>query len=199
LNAGQTTNFVYKVKGLKLGHIAKINGIDTRTKLNDRMKAISDFGDQLVYSNMENSMFNENLIMIDSQMPAIVSEMLAGFYSGIASDCIGLTKHVSDKNPLSRSIKFYRHKVKEMLCAIALGMKPATEWDGTDEASGGYIIVKTNGDVLAYHIYNRDAFRDYLLTNTKFEKASTTKHNYGTLYEHDSEVYIKLNLQIRFV
>ena len=123
----------------------------------------------------------------------------AEVHSGIASDCIGLTKHVSDKNPLSRSTRFYRHKVKEMLCAIALGMKPATEWDGTDEASGGYIIVKTNGDVLAYHVYNRDAFRDYLLTNTKFEKASTTRHDYGTLYEHDGEVYIKLNLQIRFV
>ena len=85
-----------------------------------------------------------------------------------------------------------------MLCAIALGMKPATEWDGTDEASGGYIIVKTDGDVLAYHIYNRDAFRGYLLRNTKLERGSTSRHDFCTLYEENGKVKIKLNLQIRF-
>lgn len=68
--------------------------------------------------------------------------------------------------------------------------------DGTEEASGGYIIVKTNGDVLAYHIYNRDAFRKYLLNNTKLESAGSDRHAYGVLYEENDAVRIKLNLQI---
>jgi len=52
---------------------------------------------------------------------------------------------------------------------------------------------------LAYHIYNRDAFKSYLLHNTKFEAGSTSRHEYGSLYEQDGEIRIKLNLDIRFI
>jgi hypothetical protein len=198
LNAGRTTNFVYKVSGLDFRHIDEVNSIDTPRKIKDRIRAIRDHGGQLVFSEMENAVFNENLIMIDSHMPQIVAEMLVSYYSETASDCSTLLDCVIRKNPLSRSAEFYKHKIKEMLCAIALGMTPATVWDGTDEATGGYIVVKTNGEVLAYHIYNRDAFRGYLLKNTKFESASSSRHQYGVLYEENGEIFIKLNLQIRF-
>ena len=55
-------------------------------------------------------------------------------------------------------------------------MKPATIWNGIDEANGGYIIVTKQGDVLAYHIYNRNYFEKYLLNNTKYETASISRH-----------------------
>ena len=32
-------------------------------------------------------------------------------------------------------------------------MKPATVWDDVDEATGGYIVVTKESNVLAYHIY----------------------------------------------
>ncbi len=35
-----------------------------------------------------------------------------------------------------------------------------TKWTGDFEAKGGYIIVKDDGDVVCYHIYNRNAFRN---------------------------------------
>lgn len=199
LNAAGTTNLIYKVDGLDKRHIAQINSIETRRKIRDRITAISDYNGKLVFRNTESPEFNDNLIMIDSQMPSIVAEMLIGYYSGVATECAELVRYVSQKDPLSLSVDFYRHKVKEMLCAVALGMKPATKWDGTDEASGGYIIVRRNGDVLAYHIYNRNAFRSYLLNNTKFESASSDRHGYGLLYDESGEIRIKLNLQVRFV
>jgi hypothetical protein len=199
LNAGKTTNFTFAVKGLDPKQVKPINAIDTDSKIKDKMRAIASNGGKLVYRSMDNQIFNENLIMIDSQMPLIVAQMLIGYYSEIANDCAALTDYISQVDPLSRSAEFYRHKVKELLFAIALGLKPATQWDGTDEATGGYIIVKTDGDVLAYHIYNRDAFRGYLLNNTKFETGSSSRHEFGTLYQEGGEVRIKLNLQIRFV
>ena len=52
---------------------------------------------------------------------------------------------------------------------IALGMMPASQWKGKYEATGGYIIVKEDGDILCYHIYNRNEFREYLYNNTKFD------------------------------
>ena len=85
------------------------------------------------------------------------------------------------------------------MCAAALGMTPASSWDGIDEANGGYIIVTSDGNVLAYHIYNRAFFETYLLNNTKFERASTTRHNFAHVYEENGEMFMNLNLQIRFL
>ena len=62
----------------------------------------------------------------------------------------------------------------------------------------GYIIVKADGEVLAYHIYNRNFFEQYLLDNTICERASTGRHEYMSLYEEGGQMYIKLNLQVRF-
>lgn len=60
------------------------------------------------------------------------------------------------------------------------------------------LLFATMEKVLAFHIYNRDMFEDYLLDNTKFETASLGKHNFGRVYERSGEYFINLNLQIRF-
>ncbi|MDR0569831.1 MAG: HpaII family restriction endonuclease [Clostridiales Family XIII bacterium] len=198
LNAGKTTNFIYRVEGFPKSLISRINSIDTQTKILDRIATIKANGGRFVFCNLENEIFAENLVMIDSQMAVVVAEMLVAYYSGSAKYCTELLKHVTEIDPLHRRPKFYEHKIKDLLCAVALGMKPATPWDGSDEATGGYIVVKTDGEILAYHLYNRDSFKGYLLNNTRFESAGTTRHEYAKLYEDNGEVYIKLNLQIRF-
>ena len=66
-------------------------------------------------------------------------------------------------------------------------IKPAKPWDGLDEANGGYIIVKADGEILAYHIYNRNFFEQYLLDNTILERASTSRHDYMSLYEENGD------------
>ena len=71
--------------------------------------------------------------------------------------------------------------------------------DGWARATGGYLVVKGDGDILAYHIYNRNDFEDYLLYNTKLDTASTSRHGFGVIYEVDGSLYFNLNLQIRFI
>ena len=78
-------------------------------------------------------------------------------------------------------------------------MRPGTKWDGKDEANGGYITVTKQGDVVAYHIYNRNYFEEYLLNNTKYETPSTSRHKFGSIYEINGEKYLNLNLQVRFL
>jgi HpaII restriction endonuclease. len=73
-------------------------------------------------------------------------------------------------------------------------MKPATVWDGVDETTGGYIVVTKKGNVLAYHIYNRNYFEEYLLKNTKYEIVSTSRHDFGEVGSETKEDFIKLNL-----
>ena len=199
LNPGRTTNFTFEVTGLSVSDIEPINAIETRTKIIDRMNAIREKGGDLVFVKTDHTTFEDNLVMIDSQMSVVVAEMLKGFYFNHIKECSQLAEEVATINPLNRRRDFYIHNIKELLCASALGMKPATEWDGKDEANGGYIIVKTDGDVVAYHIYNRDFFRDYLFRETRLVQPSTTRYGYCSLYQENGKIFIKLNLQVRFL
>lgn len=199
LNAGLTTNFIYKVTGISSSQAEMINGIETRTKIKDRITKIKEYGGKIEYVGLNHDGFKRNLIMIDSSMPKIIGNMLLYFYSEDIKECTKVVERIAESDPLEYGdITLYQYKFKKFLCSCALGMKPAKPWDGIDEANGGYIIVKANGEILAYHIYNRNFFEQYLLDNTIFEKASTSRHDYMYLYEENGEMYIKMNLQIRF-
>lgn len=199
LNAGQTTNFIYKVTGLSRIQMEEINSINTRTKIKDRMFKIAELGGKIQYYDMNHTGFKRNLIMVDSSMPEIIGNMLLYYYSEDVKECDKLVNMLGDRDPLGYGDSMmYTYKFKKFLCSCALGMKPAKPWDGLDEANGGYIIVKANGEILAYHIYNRNFFEQYLLDNTALDRASTSRHEYMSLYEENNEIFIKLNLQVRF-
>lgn len=199
MNAGQTTNFIYKVSGITTEQAEEINAIETRTKIKDRISKIYEFGGSIEYAGMNHDGFKRNLIMVDSSMPQIIGNMLLYFYKEDIKDCDKLVELLGERDPLGYGdAMMYTYKFKKFLCSCALGMKPAKEWDGLDEANGGYIIVKADGEILAYHIYNRNFFEQYLLDNTILERASTTRHDYMKLYEENGEMYIKMNLQVRF-
>ena len=89
--------------------------------------------------------------------------------------------------------------MKKFLCECALGLLPSKVWTGIADATGGYIIVREDGEVLCYHLFNRNEFENYLIENTRFETASTTRHNFGYIFKQNNKFYISLNLQIRFI
>jgi hypothetical protein len=199
LNASVATNFVYEVVGVTNEQMLEINAIDTKSKIIDRIRRINDVGGSLVYVKTANDVFSSNLMMIDSRMENIIAEMLLYYYQGNDGNCCSVIEYIEQKNPLNYPRKgLYTYKFKKFLCAKALGMDPSKEWYGIDEANGGYIAVKSDGDVLAYHLYNRNKFEQYLLDNTHFERGSTSRHQYATIYEKNNKMYINLNLQIRF-
>ncbi|MDR3293995.1 MAG: HpaII family restriction endonuclease [Clostridiales bacterium] len=200
LNAGRTTNFIYEVKGLTVADIAEINAIDTRTKIIDRMKAIRAKG-EMIFLGLNDDAFASNLEIVDSSLEKILAYALSYYYDDEAITCSDAVALLTKRNPLNARTPrgYYAVKFKKFLTAIALGMVPSKPWDGRDEAAGGYIIVTQSGDVLAYHIYNRDSFEEYLLKNTKFERASTTRHDFASLYTDGVKTYINLNMQIRFI
>jgi type II restriction enzyme len=115
---------------------------------------------------------------------------------------IDLVARIAKNNPLhfdaENKHKFYEYKIKRFLTDVALGMMPSKVWTGQYDATGGYLIVKENGDILCYHIYNRNKFEDYLLNNTKLETASSSRHKFGKIYEENGVLYFNLNLQVRF-
>ena len=199
LNASNATNFIYKVEGLSTADMNEVNTINTKTKLLDRIAKIKDYG-YLSYVGMENATFKDNLSLIDTSMDSMVAEIILESYSTGETDCQALVSAVATRNTqnYNNPQRLYSYKMKKLLCSTALGMMPSKEWNGHDEATGGYIVVTRSGNVVAYHIYNRDFFETYLLEHTKLERGSSTKHHYGLIYLADGEMFIKLNLQIRF-
>lgn len=200
INATGATNFIYEVEGLSDEQIASINAIDTRTKIRDRMERIFNEASSVKFVKVNSNVFSNNLMLIDSRLHEIIAASLICHYKSGLTKCVDVVNALEEENPLEfPESGFYRYKFKEFLCSAALGMTPATLWDGHDEANGGYIVVTSKGNVLAYHIYNRDFFKEYLMNNTKYERASTTRHGYASLYKENGKTYIKLNLQIRFI
>lgn len=198
LNAGKTTNFIYNVAGISDNDMKRINSIEGRTKLIDRMNEVFRLG-TVKYDTMGSKVFEGNLQMIDSMMDEIIASLLLIHYKTQKADLTELATNLEKTDPIGyKRDGIYRFKIKKLLAAVALGMVPGTEWDGRDESNGGYIIVREDGEVLTYLIYNRDSFETYLLNNTYLERASSTRHEYCSLYKKDGEMKINLNLQIRF-
>lgn len=203
LNASVSTNFLYKIEGVSITDedIESINSINDHFP---RLKAIFDKGCVLKYSNIENATFKNNLLFMDSRMPEFVALCLIEHNISFSSSKIkDVVERVSLINPFnfngSDVNAFYEHKMKVLLLDAALGMTPAKEWKGRYDANGGYLVVRNDGEIVCYHFYNINDVEDYLYSNTKFENASRNRHKFGSLFRgEDNQVYIRLNLQIRF-
>ena len=202
LNATKATNITYRVEGCDISDemIAEINSIEDHLP---RMKALVDKGLHLEYSDIEHQTFKNNLLFLDTCMPNFIAScLICDSMPNSTSNIKDIVKIVAAQNPFGFTgdvVAFYEHKMKVLLIDAALGMTPATEWKGHYDANGGYLVVKKDGEIVCYHFYNRNDVEDYLYNNTRFERGSRTRHEFGSLYRaDDGKVYIKLNLQIRF-
>ena len=202
LNAGATTNITYTICGKNLSDekIAEINSIDSHL---ERMAEIGKQGCSLSYKEIDSAVFMNNLQFLDICMPQFIADCLLVDSVGEDSSLTHCVSEVAKKNPFGYNGKnvaeFYEHKMKVLLLSAALGMTPGKEWTGRYDANGGYLVVRKDGEIVCYHFYNQNDVEDYLYNNTRFERASRGRYNFGSLYRgDDGGVYIKLNLQIRF-
>lgn len=197
LNASRRTNFIYKVQNFN-GNLDEINNIESSRKVRDRLQAIAEAGGVFEFSHIESTVFTRNMRVIDSIMPDILGNMLIDYYSGQGVTMTKLCELLGAKGLHGLGVSEIGYKVKSFLRAVALGMVPSREWNTRLSTYGGYIIVRDDGMLLCYHLYNDDDFRDYLFNSTKLDTPSTSRHDFGYLYEEDGEVFLKLNLQVRF-
>ncbi len=211
INAGCTTNFVYKLTGnMDDALMNAVNGISktsgnggSKSDIKGRMDLLKSRGIGLEFDRMESDTYEANLRLIDTSLPEIVAEMLKIFYlegEAVVSEQVRI---MSERDPVGYGRKgkqpFYAYKIKKFLTESAVGMNPGRVWDGISDANGGYIVVREDGEVLCYHLYNRNDFEDYLLKHTKTDKASTSRYGHASV---EKDVYgsytMKLNLQVRF-
>lgn len=195
LNASNYTNFIYEVEGINISDINKINNIDTRTKLIDRIEIIKSLGGNISFSKMECQSFDYNLRLIDSNMPKYLGDVLLNSYeykNKNLKDLFLKNSNFSDDN-------FALKKLGDFLEAISFGLFPSIKWDGINNVNGGLIIVKKDGKVVILDlIYFRQNVINYLIEETKLDSPSSKRYHMMKLYVENDRIYFKLNLQIRY-
>ncbi len=201
LNASDHTRIVYEVKGISESTAEEINQIQTKAKVLDRVKSLYDKGGSLEFEKVESDTFRKNLRRIDTAMDKITAELLKYSYISNKRTISDITidpKFCKLLSDLDLEKEDYEFKIKNLLWASALGMSPGKVWTGYDEVYGGYLIVKEDGEIVCYHVYNQDQFKDYLLKSVYFESPSSSRHKYGSFRFTNNKIYFDLSLQIRF-
>lgn len=206
LNSSQNTNFIFRLsQNIPTGEIERLNGVDGQT---ERMKIIADNGASLIFEGIQESkrtgdMYLCNLQNIDSSIPEIMANLVLIALSEGLSCVKDVIERMTENNPLgfnmSHGHTYYETKMKRLLTDTALGMKPGELWNGRYEANGGYLVVREDGEVVCYHIYNKNEFEDYIYNNVKIDYPSRLRHDYGYVYEENGKQKMKLNFQIRFI
>ncbi len=210
LDGGRTANLKFEQSGVRFSQPAvnKINYTEDETNPDEvarRMLYIESMGGVLKYSDVADKVFRSNLCMIDLNFPRVLAEMTRLMYLDNVSRVDELTALIEERNPLKikeeliRKHLYYRHKMKEFLMALALGMRPAKQYNGTDSAVAGFVMVDAKGEMLAYRKTERQIFADYLFSHTRLEKGNPEKDKYGFLERENRAYYLKLNLKIGFV
>ena len=196
INASRATNFTFEILDKDMQVPKKLPKLQDKN-VKDNINLLLNSGYNIIFNKVDSDTFQNNLLLIDSSMPAYISKILLSYYARGASnlsDLVALNFPTADKQS-----KQPTHKVKEFLSIMALGMMPNTDWNGILTSLGGFLLVKKDGDVLCYYLYNLEDFQDYLLNNTKLDTPSTTRYGIGKIIKEKGRYFIKLNLQVRFI
>ena len=195
LNASGATNFIYEVVSNGPNKNHKFPKFE-HGKHKQNLNKLYDSGFHLEYRSLVSAQFYKNLTLLDMKFPEYLAEVLLHSYL-TGNDSFGevVENIFPENNSSSRQPVF---KLKEFLGAIAMGLRPTNLWDGDTTRFSGILVVKMNGEVIFYYLYNRKSFEAHLFRNVYFERPSTSRHKYGEIYETNGRFFIRLNLQIRF-
>jgi len=195
LNASGATNFIYRVIPNN-SHSSTSYPVFEHGKHSKNIQALYESGYHLEFESLASNAFEQNLTLLDMQFPNHLAKVLLHSYLNDEKSFPKAVEAVYPVRDLSSRQPIY--KFKEFLGAVAMGLRPSKNWDGDTTKFSGLLVVKQNGEIVFYYLYNRKNFEEYLFANVAFERPSTSRHKFGTIYSEGQVDKIKLNLQIRF-
>lgn len=204
VNPSGATQFTYVITGKALtdDQVSEINNIQVFSK---KIELLNKYGSRLEFEIVDHEIFRSNLQTVDFNFDKILAEILLLYYSNSIrgnNSIAKFVKQIEEKNSIGYNLNInssiYEMIVKKFLTDYALGMRAGEVWKKNYQATGGYLIVKKNGELICYHFYFTKNFEDYLFKNTKLETPDD-RIGFGKIYEENGKQKIKLNLQIRFI
>lgn len=216
--SGDNTNFEYEIVGNfddekmnafngMFHEVTKKGVTKYEVATGDRMRYLKECGVDLRFVNPVKDVARQNLVRCGGmEMPKILGGMLKYYYFECGAASVGVEdaiKYLADTDYVGYGFDdlydTYRVKIANLLYAMFTGLRFSKPWSGRSDVSGGYIVVKRDGDVVAFHSCIADEFKDFLIDKLKFEGPSCTRHKYMEIYKKDDgKYYLKLALQFRF-
>lgn len=205
LNASGSTNIVYRLSPQPSDGESIMESFNSARSFREAFLVLRTQGIDAVYAGYQpsprrlDSQFEQNLTLIDSQMPSIVARITKAYYQNSESSLAQLLDLSFPKG--SVGAEAVRFKVGEFAGAVAMGLRPNDVWRGDTNRFKGFAVLQESGEVLLYDISNIIELREYLLHNLKLETPSPTRHKFGKIYYDNADGYykLKLNLQLRFI
>ncbi|MGC6431416.1 MAG: HpaII family restriction endonuclease [Jejuia sp.] len=223
-NTGVGNNFIFYVEDKLRESVSDFNKRTYKpsggiSKITFRLQELGKVGASLHFNSIQSAQLWRNLKMIDGDLPEILAWSLHYRWTEREPSFAKIAKILEDRDPLNfydsqhNQQKLYEYKLKRFLTEAAMGMTSETPWLGEYDSFGGVIIAKKDGDIVCFHIYDFNLFRNYLMQNTKFEQPSTgendkvpgtpretgKKYHYGWLVKNNDQLSFKINLQVRFI
>lgn len=204
------TNFGYKLIGdVDDSFMQKFNSlfdVKGHTDVFNRIQLLKENNIDLLFIQPMTYVANQNLVMAGGiETPLIVGEMLYFYYyvkngtNTYISECL---PWLCTRNPAKYLFdnldNIYRYRIQTLLYTMFTGLRFSKTWNCKSEVNGGYIAVKTNGDVFAYHSCIADEFKEFLFDKLRFETPSCSRHQCMSIEKKNGEYFLKLPLQIRF-
>ena len=216
--SGDNTNFEYEIVGNfddekmnafngMFHEVTKKGVTKYEVATGDRMRYLKECGVDLRFVNPVKDVARQNLVRCGGmEMPKILGGMLKYYYFECGAASVGVEdaiKYLADTDYVGYGFDdlydTYRVKIANLLYAMFTGLRFSKPWSGRSDVSGGYIVVKRDGDVVAFHSCIADEFKDFLIDKLKFEGPSCSRHKYMEIYKkNDGKYYLKLALQFRF-
>lgn len=216
--SGDNTNFEYEIVGNfddekmnafngMFHEVTKKGVTKYEVATGDRMRYLKECGVDLRFVNPVKDVARQNLVRCGGmEMPKILGGMLKYYYFECGAASVGVEdaiKYLTDTDYVGYGFDdlydTYRVKIANLLYAMFTGLRFSKPWSGRSDVSGGYIVVKRDGDVVAFHSCIADEFKDFLIDKLKFEGPSCSRHKYMEIYKKDDgKYYLKLALQFRF-
>lgn len=199
INASEATNFTYRIDGFTDEMMEECNNINTSKKIVDRIKYIENNNCELSFATTYRPLAKQNLKRVDSLLDEIIAELLKIHYISGEVSVKNVVDELTNMDPFNFNDEYaYVYKFKKLLTACSLGLNVGKTWDGLEEATGGMIIVGPDGSIITFHLYDRNLFESFLFNSVKFERGSTSKHKFASVYKVEDRYYMNLNLQIRY-
>jgi type II restriction enzyme len=190
-NASRSTNLTYKIIGSgKPATFSKVSAVKTN------VESLRKAGFTLQFEKFDNLTLEKSLKNIDSNLPLYLSEVLVAYTHSTTTKMKKVCEIAFPEAIPDSELKI--QKIKKFLSAASMGLKAGSLWSGYPEDFGGMLLVKRDGDVLFYYLYNMKKFEEYLFNNLRFDTPSAPRHGFGQVYKESNEYFIKLNLQIRY-
>ncbi|MBN1803160.1 MAG: HpaII family restriction endonuclease [Candidatus Lokiarchaeota archaeon] len=191
--------FTFIIEGLKVNE-ELIDEINLLPEIEQRLQKIEQLGGIIKYSDLKDEKFKSNLLMIDTNLPNLIGDILLAYFKGISENINELLEYVKENNPLNICEnylhEFYDNKTKKFLSYIIISEEQNNIVGDFNLNPNRYIVLK-NDKIGILNAYNLEKFEDNLLDNAKLS-SDNNLNTFGYIFMFNSLIFINLKLNIDF-